>query len=255
MAHARFIYYGNNVETYEYEKRYTGSNRRLRKNVKITSIDADLVTSRKDMDSQRRRDNARRAGMAFRRIVSANLSESDHPLFFTFTYSEFETSIQRGYRHIKTFVRFTKSKLKREIKYICVPEFQLSGRLHFHALFWGIPVDYFNNERQTRFFRGAWGQGHVFIKQTDGNEKLASYLSKYMSKTFQDSRLLGQKAYSTSRNILRPYSVTCDTSLVDYLVSDYVSPYAFPLQTKEYNTYWLGRCVYKLFNIKICQQI
>src|SRR5690606_27837965 len=97
-----------------------------------------------------------------------------------------------------------RNKFGKAFSYIAVSEFQKRGAIHFHALFWGLPAEVFSQERQTRTIALIWKQGFVYMKETDGNDKLSSYLAKYMVKTFTDPRLKNKKAYLASRNIKRP---------------------------------------------------
>jgi len=69
----------------------------------------------------------------FRRLVGANLPSK--PLLISFTYNVFMGDITTGYRDYKSFVQALRYRFGKDLKYIAVPEFQKSGRVHFHALF------------------------------------------------------------------------------------------------------------------------
>ncbi|HEV7423767.1 MAG TPA: hypothetical protein VGO21_01100, partial [Candidatus Paceibacterota bacterium] len=130
---------------------------------------------------------------------------------------------------------------------ICVPEFQKRGAVHFHALFWGLPEEIFLQERKTRMLAGFWAKGFVYLKETDGNEKLSFYLSKYMAKAFIDPRLKNQKCYVASRNIQRP-KVIVGASPLWPILEDYGIT-GEPLVDREYDTKYLGKGRYRLFKI------
>lgn len=105
-------------------------------------------------------------------------------------------------------------------------------------------------ERRTRLVAQMWGQGFVDLVCTDGSHKISGYLSKYMSKTFVDSRLRGKKAFIASRNIKRP--VVQKNAMVEPLffgdledIPDLST--ALLLKERHYDTVWLGRGRYRLY--------
>lgn len=64
-----------------------------------------------------------------------------------------------------------------------------------------------------------WGNGFIWIRDllTSNNGKpvdnVGAYLVKYMNKNIVDKRLMGKKAYFTSRNLVRPEIVYENMSL------------------------------------------
>lgn len=258
MGYNKFIRSGNNVEIYEYEydilprgdKRY-----KEKKNKKKIDRNAELT----EAEVGKRMDNVRKAKMEFRRLVSSNLDEKNFPLLLTATYKENFTDLNQAYYDHKLFVqtlRYTYGKDNKDFKYICVPEFQERGAVHFHTLCWGLPADILLPERLTDYYKNVsptlskiWGNGFVLLKPTDGNDKLSSYLSKYMTKAFIDPRLKHQKAYTSSRNVHRSYVVS-DISPVWPLIDDYAGVDAVPITDNKYHSHYLGDARYRLFKIK-----
>ena len=254
MGYKKIIRYGNSMELYEYEKhpdtlgRRRG-NRRGRKNIsgdKSLGTDGEKVVCRQE-ELGKRQDNARSVSVVFRRLVSSNLSGSELPLLITFTYKENMSDISVGYKDYRSFIQNLRYKFGKDFKYICVPEFQKRGAVHFHALFWVLPSETCVRERHTRDIARLWGKGFVDMMLTDGNEKISGYLAKYMSKAFIDPRLKNQKAYTTSRNISRP---TIEKG--DYAFWPIIDEFALnnpPIFDKEYWTKWLGTCRYRHYKI------
>jgi len=252
MGYAKVITYGNNLEIYQYEESPKGTGRRPRKpegTDRVSDLPVYRASQQEKQERQqaKRKDNARRAGMAFRRLVSANLSESDVPVLFSFTYAENITDPARARKDFNSFARAIRSQLKNEIRYICVAEFQKRGVIHLHALFWGIPDVLVERERSTRFFATLWKQGFIDLVKTDGNERISGYLSKYMSKSFADSRMYLKKAYISSQNCLRP-KVDKNAIVLSYMY-EYELSTATPLRDREYLTQWLGECRYRLYKL------
>jgi len=197
---------------------------------------------------EKRKDNAKRARMAFTRLVKANIDGTSKPLLITLTYAENLTDLRQGYKDFRSFIKSLRYKYGQEFSYIAVPEFQRRGAVHFHALFWSLPDSVFTQQRITRVVDRIWAKGFVYMKQTDGSPKLSTYLAKYMSKSYLDSRLTNQKCYVSSMNIKRPIIQEIMTS-INYILEDWKISTVEPCEKNEYGTQWLGRCnkiIYKL---------
>lgn len=247
MGYNKAVIYGNQLDLYNYERDITprGSKSPVRK--------PDLVNARSSKERQeywqgRRRDNKNRTTMAFRRLILSNLTEHAPPLLITCTYAENQQDLEAGYKDFHAFIRNLRYRHGKEFRYICVPEFQKRGAIHFHSLFWGLPENLSSEERHTRLVASYWGKGFVDVFLTDGDNKLSTYLAKYMSKAHTDLRLIGQKAFRCSRNIKRP--VTEKNVMMVFLQHQYgVDGDNTPLREVNYNTQWLGKGRYRLYQI------
>jgi hypothetical protein len=174
-------------------------------------------------------------------LVRANLSGTECPVFFTFTMASI-VRIELGYRLFTEFIIRLRRKYGQCPRYIAVPEFQKRGAVHFHVLFWGLPENIVHYERMYRSIQHCWSWGFVDCINTDGSPKLASYVAKYMSKAVFDDRLSGKKAYSCSRNVLRPVflpyasALDCSVELFGVDLSTVVA-----CKRRDFDTKWLGR--------------
>jgi len=253
MGYNKAIAYGTYFELYEYEKERISVGTRTPRARKVDTRDKDLVTSGQDLldvkTTGKRLDNARRLRKTFRILVAANLSPIAPPLLVTLTYRDNQTELDTAYRHQTLFFQRLRYLFGKDFRFISVPEFQKRGAVHFHALVWGLSEEVFLQERTTRTIAEAWGHGFVFMKMTDGDEKLSFYLSKYMVKAVQDPRLNGKKSYVSSRNLLRPRIIS-GFSPIWPVLEDWVGVDNSPLQTREYQTKWLGKAIYKKYNQK-----
>lgn len=248
MGYVKIISYSNTLEIYEYEKDVVvlgGRNQNSTPDFDPDDVDTCGKDTLQERQLGKRSDNARRAALAFKRIVAANLGDATRPLLVTLTYKDNFTDLKRAYRHYSTFVQALRHRLGRDFRYICVPEFQKRGAVHFHALFWGLPEELFLLERKTRTLAGLWGKGFVYLKETDGNEKLSHYLTKYMAKAFIDPRLKNQKCYTASRNVKRPLVQTGSFN-VPIVLEEY-GVTGDPVVDREYLTNWLGKGRYRIF--------
>lgn len=253
MGYVKLIAYGDTVEIFRYERPAPiSSGRRCIKSrpvVSDLSIDGKVVTPEAKPSVIRRKANIRRAVLAFRRLVGANLSRTPNPVFATFTYKENMGDLRRGRADFRAFARRAQRQFG-ELRFIYVVEFQQRGAIHFHALLWGLPVGAVGTERDTRMVAALWGFGFVDLTATDGSQKLASYMAKYMKKAFSDPRLSRSRAYSMSKGLLRPL-IERDALLAPYFlgVSAPDLSTAEVLTTSEYDTQWLGRCNYQRFKV------
>jgi len=252
MAYNKAIIVGNYLDLYQYEHRPRNIDGQLTRGRTRPTRSESLPSDREDVResfTKRRKDNTRRSSLAFVRIVKSNLGHSENPLLVTLTYRKNETDLTVGYRDFHIFIKTLRGKFGSDFKYVAVPEFQKRGAVHFHALFWGLPSELVLSERGTRTVHKAWGWGYVFLKHTDGNEKLSHYLAKYMAKAFSDFRSVGRRAYVASRNINRPI-VLSDFSPVWPVLEDWCGDNP-ALQTKEYLTQYLGKGRFTRYKIKI----
>lgn len=239
MGYNKVIKYGRFIEVYEYEKDIQNCREKGRR-LKVKAGRPSFSPSGADIEDKRgrREDNARRAGLAFARLVEANMAEPPSPVLITITYAENITDIGLARRDFNAFARAVRAVCGSAVRYICVPEFQQRGAIHFHALFWGLPDSLVARERDFRFFAGIWGKGFVDMIFTDGSVKIAWYLTKYMRKNFVDTRLLFKKAYLCSRNVLRP-SVDKRPLMLFYKMGDLST--AELLTEKFFDTQWMGK--------------
>lgn len=242
MGHVKIIQSGYDLEVYEYEKDLNPRRSQSR-----------TRTDRKRDKSKRyfRIDNVRRKIKSFTRLVKANITGDTIPSLFTLTMLE-DLGIKRAYSAFSIFTKRLRGYYGKDFRYIAVPEFQNRGAVHFHAIVWGIPQEHIKNERHSRLFQNNWQRGYLDCISTDGSPKLASYLSKYMFKSMRDTRLLGEKAYSTSRNVLRPLSLSYASAF--YLSKELwgynLSTDEGVVKARDFETQWLGKGRYRLFNLK-----
>lgn len=252
MGYAKIIKYGNFIEVYRYENDVRPVARRSRalqaaRRSQSFTLSREAEVERKQQAQRKRADNAKRVYSNFKRLVLANLAEFDKPIFASFTYSTHIVDVRKGRKDFNTFARNLRAEFGRQVRYIVVPEFQKSGRLHFHALLWGLPAGLVARERATRLVASLWKQGFIDLIETDGHEKLAHYIAKYMGKAQSDSRFFGQKAYICSSNIIRPF-IDKKPIFLAY-EHEYQLSTITPLLEKDFYSYWLGEAKFTLYQL------
>lgn len=244
MGHTKTIQSGNQIEVWNYERElpYIAHGPRKKK-----QIHTDLYSFKTVL---KRRDNISRQKKNFVRLVQANLAGTDAPIFLTLTMREV-VEISEANKSFNRFSTKIRQRLGKEIRYISVPEFQKRGAVHFHVLIWGLEENLIKTERHTRFIAKLWSEGFIDLKKTDGSIKLAGYLGKYMAKSLSDPRLSMRRAYNASRNVKRP-AVFSGGIIKGYFKEVFGIELSTdtPCYEKQYTTQWLGRCDYKVYEIK-----
>ena len=119
-------------------------------------------------------------------------------------------------------------KLKKDFKYIAVPEFQKRGAVHYHVLSnlgrEDTNIIYLQKERvgkakdlTTIYDVKYWTKGFArvdFIKSD--YKKIYGYICKYMTKDI-DNKLFGKHRYFNSQNLVKPQTEYLDlTKKEDY---------------------------------------
>jgi len=194
----------------------------------------------------RRGDSLARLKRHFYRTVRANVFFGC-PALLTLTMREV-VGIDEANRAFTRFAHKLRRRSGNELSYLAVPEFQTRGAVHYHCLIWGLADEEIHTERKSRYLADLWSHGFVDIIETDGSPALAGYLSKYMSKSLHDPRLVGKKAFMSSRNVVRPVSLSTAFQ-VDIFEKEFPLDTVdnFALQVREYPTQWMGKCVYKQY--------
>jgi len=254
MGYTKVVSYGNIIEVYRYEKDVRANGRKkglLGQSSLLPHIPEDGKDAPIESKPQKVRTeaHARRARVAFRRLVGANIDGVNHPVLASFTYTENMVDIGTGRKDWRAFARRGASLWGESFRWVCVAEFQRRGAVHFHALIWGIPESVIDSERHARVVASLWGRGFTDVVRTDGSHKLAGYLAKYMSKMFLDPRMSGRKAYICSQNFKRPF-IDKNALLLPYHTKETGYPQipgAETLQKTEYSTQWLGMCNYQKY--------
>lgn len=251
MGYNKIIKYAKTLEVYEYERGLPDrptTKRGVQSRIPLPYMASDGSDTLRQRESEgKRQDNATRASMVFRRLVSANLGGTDHPLLLTCTYRDNQTDVSQGYKDFSSFIKALRYKFGRIFRYIAVPEFQKRGAVHFHAMFWGLPQTVYQTERHTRLVASLWEKGYTDMIQTDGSPKLSTYLTKYMTKTFIDHRLMRQKAYTCSRNLIRPEIASLSTHSLGHLLEEL--GVGSPEIDKQYDTHRLGRGRHRIYKL------
>lgn len=156
--------------------------------------------------------NINRSKFELQRIVKAN--ENRFKTFITLTFEENLQDISEANKIFNSFRTYIK-RLKKDLIYICVPEFQKRGAIHYHLLT-NIEYNDLNllSEKEVKLWSKksnswqigkniiGWNKGFTLVKDMK-DINVVGYLSKYMTKDI-DNRLWGKRRYLCSQNIIKP---------------------------------------------------
>ena len=191
--------YPSNLELTMLKLDHTESLRRgggaKRKNTRKSEMDEGTLAKAQ----QRARSNVRR------RCFS-----TDMDTMLTLTFRENVTDIQEAWAVFKYFSRLMRWRFKERWFYVCVPEYQKRGAVHFHLAIKG----FFPVGTVRRLWRRACGtrEGNIDIrsprsigKNSWNPRRIAQYLSKYISKN--DSVEFNKRRYASGGEFPPPLIV------------------------------------------------
>lgn len=190
---------------------------RMDKNVNICNIDTDDLQTIKNGSPEIKTieaKNIQRSKLSMQRLVKSN--ENIFKTFITLTFAENIKDIEVANKKFKNFrdslSRFLKRQ-KKEFSYVCVPEFQKRGAVHYHLL---TNLDIKENsdviipqkDKKNQYDVKYWTNGFSSVYPMD-NINVVGYLTKYMTKDI-DNRLWGKRRYLYSLNLIHPSTVYID---------------------------------------------
>lgn len=186
-------------------------NKKIEKEKNILNIDTDnlikqgnkytITNELKEIEFK----NIIRSKFECQRLVKCNSNE--WRTFITLTFKKNISDINYANKEFNKFI----SKIRRvfkSLKYICVPEFQKRGAIHYHLLT-NIDINnekviYRQNNNKKFLHVKFWNNGFDKVDNVIGDiKKIVGYISKYMTKDV-DNRLFGKHRYLYSQNLIKP---------------------------------------------------
>jgi len=229
---------GDIYEIYKYELPVYAGYHKFKKYNNGNNTDENTKLDNRKKVATRIRNNVRR-------LALANFDE--YSRFFTATFADNIKDMDFANNEFKKFIKRIKYHYG-DFKYLAVVEFQKRGAIHYHML------SDFGYIEQTDLEK-IWGNGFVWIRDLLTANKgktvdnMGAYIVKYMNKNIIDKRLMGKKAYFTSKNLIRPEIIYEDIGLIDCF-----KKYDFDIDNLVYNNSFQskenGKVLYFEFNKK-----
>lgn len=169
-----------------------------------------------------------------RRLALMNFKAGES-LFMTLTIRENSDDIDKYDNEVKKFFKRLRRRFGK-FDYIGVREFQKRGALHYHFLINGQLPEYYHSfdivskekelghrydkrkkanvqikcdarKKIEKDIAATWTHGFVDLFSISHVDNVGAYICKYMSKDFQDKRLVGRKCYLCSRGLKRSETI------------------------------------------------
>lgn len=215
----KIIHCGDTYQIYKFDKTRSKENKKDRDipiipKVSIKDIDTDNLYKLDRVEEVKPilLSNAIRSNLNCQRIAKANRDNWES--FITLTFKENITDIVYANKIFNAWVSNVR-KLKKDFKYIAVPEFQKRGAVHYHILSnlgkedTNIIIPQKERTEKTKdlttlFDVKYWSRGFARVDFIKGDyKKIYSYICKYMTKDIDD-KLFGKHRYFNSQNLNKP---------------------------------------------------
>lgn len=223
----KIIHCGDTYQIYKFDKTRSKENKKDRDipilpKVSIKDIDTDNLYKPDRVEEVKPilLSNAIRSNLNCQRIAKANRDSWES--FITLTFKENITDIVYANKIFNAWVSNVR-KLKKDFKYIAVPEFQKRGAVHYHILSnlgkedTNIVIPQKERTEKTKdlttlFDVKYWSRGFARVDFIKGDyKKIYSYICKYMTKDIDD-KLFGKHRYFNSQNLNKPREEFLDLS-------------------------------------------
>lgn len=209
----------------DYSQVYIYNNKKLRKKTekspelelkkyKVESmIESIIKTTDAKLESTIEARNIIRSKLECQRIAKANIN--DWQTFITLTFADNIQDVKFAHKRFKYFIDKVR-KVKPDLKYLCITEFQKRGAIHYHLLT-NINIKdsslIYSQEDNPKFKHiKFWNEGFDNIEIMKGDvKKIIGYISKYMTKDI-DNRLFSHRRYFYSQNLQHPKASFVDLS-------------------------------------------
>lgn len=204
-----------------------------------------VLTDEEIQEKRKRFDNVNRTKKLVADIIHENYDVWQS--FITLTFKENITDINAGNKMFNQYISQVR-RVMPDFKYVCCPEFQKRGAVHYHILtnircgsvllpdrepirtksiknkyYWIKNYDIKYWDRDKRGFSSAFP-----IKIMDDYKAITSYVTKYLLKEF-DSRLYGHNKILHSNNLNMPVcnKISTESNVYKSVISNILLKYDF----------------------------
>lgn len=210
------------VKCGEYTQVYLYQNKKMIKKSKklkpeldlILDIDKENVTKKERyLNNKIENRSIIRSKLDCQRIAKSNISEWES--FITLTFKENIINLDYANKRLKNFIDKIR-RVKKGFKYLCIPEFQERGAVHYHLLtnlkcnsdiipkreVKKLYSPFTNRYKKLEYYDiKYWFEGFSSAEPITGDvKKIIGYISKYMTKDI-DNRLFNRHRYFYSKNL------------------------------------------------------
>jgi len=214
------------------------SNKRILGVAPPGEIEEPYIDRENDSERDCRKEYLSRAKRHIERVAYSNF-DTPYTSLITLTYKANIKDLPKANHDFHLFVKRITYWIEKykypypgfQFKYICKPEFQDRGAIHYHLVTnlrafpfakknvreWKrqktLPPDWDIDVNLQDIWNGKTrGKGCADLEPIEKDRMITviSYLTDYMTKQFKDERFCGKKAYSSSHNLDRPIQIYND---------------------------------------------
>jgi len=210
LYNIKLVECGDYIQVYYYNNTKSKKSSDSKEDLKLTKIDVDVTSNCVNTDNMKDTNSIElrsimRSKLECQRLAKSNIK--DWETFITLTFAENVTDVTFANKKFRYFIDKVR-RVKKDFKYLCIPEFQKRGAVHYHMLC-NINIDdnsllYVQEDNKKYKHIKYWNDGFSSIEVMTGDpKKVVGYISKYMTKDI-DNRLFGKHRYFYSQNLITP---------------------------------------------------
>ena len=215
LYNCKIITCGNYLQVYFYKEKHVKVKQGIENNL-IKEKNISRVGEKKYIEYK----NILRAKFNLQRLVKAN--EYIFKTFITLTYAENIKDIKEANKNFNNWLTNIRKRKNKDFAFVCVPEYQKRGAVHYHLLTnidindTSVIIPQKIRTKKTEKLKHLydvvyWEKGYSQVSSLSDVENVVAYITKYMTKDI-DNRLFGSRKYHYSRNLIRPKESILDIS-------------------------------------------
>ena len=173
------------------------------------------VFKKTDTEEKKTDFSIHRAKTKIRRIVNANPELNK---FATLTFADWTNIFEHQNKNLdfeyignprniaecndafRKFALRAEYSMEQKLHYICIPELQKNGNVHYHVLY---DLPFLNTSKLA----SIWKAGFVKINRIDNVSNVGAYVGKYLSKENTKDSLANKKTFSYSSGLKQPFEI------------------------------------------------
>jgi|SRR5882724_9451144 len=195
-----------------------------------------------------------RARGRIRRIMNANSwqwrdkrSVPIPPRFLTLTFGENIQDLSEANRFFSEFMQWLNYEFRDivigKIQYICVPEFQKRGAIHYHVIIFNFPFV----DKGVQRIRKRW-KDRFELRTLNKNRSVSAmvaYISKYITKQAIDGRFFGQKRFFPSKGLKK--TITSKDAIANELICQKLEFFGVQKMERQIDLPFVGNLLYTMY--------
>jgi hypothetical protein len=193
IIECRIVKSGNCLEFYKYSKP-------IHIGFKEPNDNFRIIYKKKTNQTEITMNNIRRTRQQITRLIRCNQKELTKFLTLTFDDKIIDIGVSSDLEQANKLFNLFIQRIKRiypNFEYICVPEFQKRGAVHYHVMC-NLP------DMPVKIIEDVWGYGFIKFQRVNQKNNIAFYVSKYWTKECEDKRKFRKRKILCSQNLKKP---------------------------------------------------